>query len=85
MNNSAEPQYKSVILSAPVRAFGKIRKQNRLNSGVVIVRISFLCFLAYPVLIASRIRDEEKLLEAELPGYKAYQKKVKYRLIPGIW
>ena len=47
--------------------------------------ISFLCFLAYPVLIASRIRDEEKLLEAELPGYKAYQKKVKYRLIPGIW
>ncbi len=47
--------------------------------------LSFLVFLLYPILIAFRIKDEEKLLEAELPGYTAYQKKVKYRLIPFVW
>ena len=47
--------------------------------------LSFLCFLCYPVLIAKRLGDEEIFLEKELPGYKAYKQKVKYRLIPGIW
>ncbi|MBQ1280777.1 MAG: isoprenylcysteine carboxylmethyltransferase family protein [Oscillospiraceae bacterium] len=46
---------------------------------------SLLIFLLYPVLIAVRIRGEEKLLEAELEGYSDYKKKVKYRLIPVIW
>ena len=46
---------------------------------------AFLIFLVYPFLIAKRIRSEEKLLEAELPGYKEYLQKVKYRLIPFIW
>ena len=46
---------------------------------------SFLIFLAYPFLIAVRIRGEEKLLERELAGYCDYQTKVKYRLIPFIW
>jgi len=32
-----------------------------------------------------RIRDEEKLLLKELNGYKAYCRKVKYRLVPGVW
>ena len=47
--------------------------------------ISFLIFLIYPVLIIIRINNEEKVLEKELKGYKEYQKKVKYRLIPFIW
>ena len=42
-------------------------------------------FLLYPLLIVKRIKDEEKLLEAELEGYAEYKKKVKYRLIPFIW
>ena len=46
---------------------------------------SFLCFLCYPVLIVKRLKDEEIFLEKELPGYKEYKQKVKYRLIPGIW
>ena len=46
--------------------------------------ISFLIFLAYPVLIALRIRDEERLLERELTGYTEYKARVKYRLIPFI-
>ena len=47
--------------------------------------ISFLCFLLYPVLIIKRLKGEEDFLEKELPGYKEYKQKVKYRLIPGIW
>ncbi|MBO5321338.1 MAG: isoprenylcysteine carboxylmethyltransferase family protein [Clostridia bacterium] len=46
---------------------------------------SFLIFLAYPFIIAKRIKNEEKLLENELDGYKEYKQKVKYRLIPFIW
>ena len=44
-----------------------------------------IVFLPYPVLIAVRIRGEEKLLEAELTGYMEYKQKVKYRLLPLIW
>lgn len=47
--------------------------------------ISFVIFLIYPVLIIKRINNEEKVLEKDLKGYKAYQKKVKYKLIPYIW
>ncbi len=46
---------------------------------------SFLIFLAYPFIIAKRIKDEEKFLEKELDGYREYKQKVKYRLIPFIW
>ena len=47
--------------------------------------ISFIIFLVYPVLIIKRIKNEEKVLEKELKGYKEYKKKIKYRLIPFIW
>ena len=46
---------------------------------------SFIIFLAYPLIIAKRIKGEEKFLERELDGYREYKKKVKYRLIPFIW
>lgn len=46
---------------------------------------SFLIFLAYPFIIAKRIRSEEQFLEENLDGYRAYKQKVKYRLIPFIW
>ena len=46
---------------------------------------AFLIFLAYPFIIAKRIRGEEAFLEKELEGYPAYKQKVKYRLIPFIW
>ena len=42
-------------------------------------------FIFYPILIITRIFNEEKVLENELQGYKEYKKKVKYRLIPFIW
>ena len=46
---------------------------------------SLIIFLAYPFIIAKRIKNEEELLERELEGYKEYKLKVKYRLIPFIW
>ena len=46
---------------------------------------AFVIFLAYPFIIAKRIKGEEELLERELDGYSEYKKKVKYRLIPFIW
>ena len=46
---------------------------------------SFAIFLVYPFIIAKRIKNEEKLLEKELKGYKEYKEKVKYRLIPFVW
>ena len=47
--------------------------------------ISFLIMLLYIPLIAKRIKNEEKVLEEGLPGYKEYKQKVKYRVIPLIW
>ena len=46
---------------------------------------SLIIFGVYPVLILVRLREEERLLAREMPGYAAYQKKVRYRLIPFIW
>ena len=47
--------------------------------------VSFLIFLAYPVIIVKRIRNEEQVLERGLEGYSEYKNKVKYKLIPFIW
>ena len=41
--------------------------------------------LVYPIIITFRIRNEEKVLENELIGYKEYKEKVKYKLIPYLW
>lgn len=46
---------------------------------------SFIIFMAYPFIIAHRIKHEEAFLEKELTGYRTYKQKVKYRLIPYVW
>ena len=46
---------------------------------------SLLCFAPYPVILAVRIGNEEKILARDLPGYTDYQKRVKYRMIPFVW
>lgn len=46
---------------------------------------ALIVFAFYPAIIILRLKDEEMLLTRELPGYEAYKKKVKYRLIPFIW
>ena len=37
------------------------------------------------IVLALRIRDEEKLLQEELDGYRDYAQKVRYRLVPCVW
>ena len=37
------------------------------------------------ILFIIRTALEDRTLQAELPGYKAFARKVRYRLIPGIW
>ena len=47
--------------------------------------LAFVVFLAYPAIIAKRIRNEEAVLARDLPGYTEYLKKVRWRLIPFVW
>jgi protein-S-isoprenylcysteine O-methyltransferase Ste14 len=42
-------------------------------------------FLIMPIILVYRILNEEEVLLRELPGYREYTRKVRYRIIPGIW
>lgn len=46
---------------------------------------AFVIFLAYPMIIAKRIRGEEAFLRENLEGYTEYCKKVRFKLIPFVW
>jgi protein-S-isoprenylcysteine O-methyltransferase Ste14 len=62
---------------------------------------ALLAYLATPFLLDSvwtllpalfltgvlivRTRLEDQTLQAELPGYRAYAERVRYRLVPGVW
>ncbi len=57
-----------------------------LSMGIVLGSpISFLILLLYIPIIALRIRNEEKVLEEGLDGYREYKTRVKYKVIPFIW
>jgi protein-S-isoprenylcysteine O-methyltransferase Ste14 len=43
-----------------------------------------LVLILLPALIW-RLKDEEKFLARNLPGYREYQRSVHYRLLPSIW
>ncbi|MDO4797808.1 MAG: isoprenylcysteine carboxylmethyltransferase family protein [Coriobacteriales bacterium] len=53
----------------------------------VVLGSPFACvvMLAYVPIIAKRIRNEEQVLERELAGYKAYERRVRWRLVPRLW
>ena len=46
---------------------------------------SFIIMLVYPIIIVFRIKNEEKVLENELYGYREYKEKVKYKILPFLW
>ncbi len=46
---------------------------------------AMLAIIPFPILIVFRIINEEKVLIKELPDYKEYLQKTKYRLIPFLW
>ncbi|CAM5726463.1 isoprenylcysteine carboxylmethyltransferase family protein [Mycolicibacterium aubagnense] len=41
--------------------------------------------IASAAALIIRIVDEEEMLRAELPGYRDYTRKVRYRLLPYVW
>lgn len=47
--------------------------------------LSLIVLLAYPVIIAARIKDEERVLLQGLPGYAEYTQRVRWRILPFIW
>ncbi|MBP3479266.1 MAG: isoprenylcysteine carboxylmethyltransferase family protein [Oscillospiraceae bacterium] len=73
--------------------YGVVRHPMYMATVILFLMIPFvlgswyaaLVFALYPVIIIARIKGEEDLLTRELPGYAAYQKKVKYRMIPYVW
>lgn len=44
-----------------------------------------LCAIIPLALLMLRIVLEERLLRRQLPGYSDYVKRVRYRLVPGVW
>jgi protein-S-isoprenylcysteine O-methyltransferase Ste14 len=56
--------------------------------GTPLLLGSYWGLLALPPMVASliwRIRGEEELLAEGLPGYPAYLREVRFRLVPGIY
>jgi len=56
--------------------------------GVPIALASWLALLPVGVLVVAivqRLRAEEVVLVARLPGYVAYRERVRYRLVPRVW
>jgi protein-S-isoprenylcysteine O-methyltransferase Ste14 len=37
------------------------------------------------LMLVARTILEDRTLQNELPGYKEYAKRVRYKLIPGVW
>jgi protein-S-isoprenylcysteine O-methyltransferase Ste14 len=46
---------------------------------------ALIFFIPVITIIVARTLNEEKVLLKQLRGYKEYTKKVRYRIIPGIW
>jgi len=47
--------------------------------------VALIPFLLFAPLLYIRIKNEEEVLARELKGYKEYCRKVKFRLVPGVW
>jgi protein-S-isoprenylcysteine O-methyltransferase Ste14 len=57
-------------------------------AGMPLLLGSWYGLLVVPFMIFGVTRRavlEERLLERELPGYAQYMRRVRYRLIPGVW
>jgi protein-S-isoprenylcysteine O-methyltransferase Ste14 len=58
-----------------------------LASGIALgswIAAAFLAITTLPFLLYRAI-TEDRILQAELPGYRDYARRVRWRLIPGLW
>jgi protein-S-isoprenylcysteine O-methyltransferase Ste14 len=59
--------------------------------GIAVMPLALGSAWAIPLVIplfagiVARILDEERLLAAELPGYEAYRRTVRWRVVPMVW
>ncbi|OBF89118.1 hypothetical protein A5790_20860 [Mycobacterium sp. 852002-51152_SCH6134967] len=73
--------------------YGMVRHPMYTGSMIMMVGIplalgsywALLTVLLAGISLALRIRDEEKMLQEELEGYRDYTQKVRYRLVPCVW
>jgi protein-S-isoprenylcysteine O-methyltransferase Ste14 len=73
--------------------YGFVRHPLYLGCALAMLGAPLLVGSVYGLLVASaawllltgRIVGEERMLVEELDGYRAYQQRVKYRLIPFVW
>jgi protein-S-isoprenylcysteine O-methyltransferase Ste14 len=49
-----------------------------------IIAAAFLIVISLPFLLY-RVINEDRTLQAQLPGYVEYARRVRWRLIPGLW
>ena len=71
-----------LILAVP-SLIEKIHKSARLLAVGIDWAILPTAFII-PILVA-RIRNEERVLEGDLKGYRDYLQHTRYRLLPGLW
>jgi protein-S-isoprenylcysteine O-methyltransferase Ste14 len=73
--------------------YGIVRHPMYFGNVILMIGISLglgsywalLLVLAGVLLMAVRIKDEEKMLTEQLDGYRQYTTKVRYRLMPLVW
>jgi protein-S-isoprenylcysteine O-methyltransferase Ste14 len=56
--------------------------------GTAVVFATWWEWVLLALMITAHIKkltDEERFLETSLPGYRDYQQRVRYRIIPGVW
>jgi len=46
---------------------------------------TFLPVILMAVVLVVRTALEDRAMQEELPGYKEFTQKTRYRLIPGVW
>lgn len=58
-----------------------------VSSGLALGSWLSIVVLAVPSLpaLALRARYEDRMLQAELPGYRDYASRVRWRVLPGVW
>ena len=73
--------------------YGIVRHPMYFGNVILMIGISLglgsywalLLVLVGVLLMAVRIKDEEKMLTEQLDGYRQYTTKVRYRLVPLVW
>ncbi|OBG23969.1 hypothetical protein A5765_18185 [Mycolicibacterium celeriflavum] len=73
--------------------YGLVRHPMYTGNVILVVGISLalgsywalLVVVPAVTVLSLRIRDEEKLLQEELDGYREYSQEVRHRLVPGVW